>query len=51
LELYAKTITANKIEAQGMFLDMLFASRPQKPEPSQQAVQLESMAMATEVLQ
>ncbi len=51
LELYAKTITANKIEAQGMFLDMLFASRPQEPEPSQQAVQLETMAMATEVLQ
>jgi len=51
LELYAKTITANKIEAQGMFLDMLFASMPPGAEPSEKPAQLETMAMATEVLQ
>jgi hypothetical protein len=30
LDLYAKTITANKLEAQGMFLNMLFAPKTEE---------------------
>jgi integrase len=50
LELYAKTVTPNKLAAQGMFLDMLFAPKAQEPETSPEP-KLVDLPLATEVVQ
>jgi hypothetical protein len=51
LELYAKAITSNKLDAQGMFLNMLFTPKLDEPSPVEEKVVLENMPVATEVLQ
>ncbi len=55
LELYAKTITANKVEAQGLFLNLLFdeAERKQRqqPQPPSSLELLEKAVVVTRVLQ
>ena len=55
LELYAKTITANKVEAQGLFLNLLFdeaeRGQRQQPQPPSSLELLEKAAVVTRVLQ
>jgi integrase len=51
LELYAKTITANKLEAQGMFLNMLLAPKTEEQPQIAPEPHIADLPLATEVLQ